>query len=365
MLEAFLYINIAQSLFAAVIILTKKPLSIPDKFLSIWLFFVACMFGLKLITLVFPDQIENQWFRAGLIIITFPPFLYLYSKYLVKGGARFKNYDLVHFIPFVALVPVVVYLSFSGPENSLPFNENGHLKYFTGVFGVVFLATFLGYGIATIKLIKQYLTIRDDYYSYHNSGVNSKWIRSLVFVFYSYYTIVILLNIVKIFVDFSFQLNYIIVPAYTLFIYIVSYRGYSQAVLLGSNKPVQKEKAYQKSGLKAEDVDQYVKVILQCMEDEKPWLNDKVTVNDIAVRTQIPKHHITQVLNERLNKNFYTLVNEYRTEEAIRLFGIEKYHKWTLESIAYEAGFNSKSSFNNFFKKHKGQTPSEYRKTME
>ncbi|MCB0845056.1 MAG: AraC family transcriptional regulator, partial [Bacteroidetes bacterium] len=79
----------------------------------------------------------------------------------------------------------------------------------------------------------------------------------------------------------------------------------------------------------------------------------------------IKQHYITQVLNEQLKKNLYTFVNEFRANEVIRLFKDNNYNNWSITAIAFEAGFNSKSSFNTFFKKYTGKTPSEFRKEVE
>jgi len=100
------------------------------------------------------------------------------------------------------------------------------------------------------------------------------------------------------------------------------------------------------------------------MQEEKLWLNPEVNLNEISRHIGIPQHHITQVLNEKLNKNLYTFVNEFRANEVIRLFNVDKYNNWSIIAIAFEAGFNSKSSFNIFFKKFTGKTPSEYRKEL-
>ncbi|PLX12240.1 MAG: hypothetical protein C0597_13735 [Marinilabiliales bacterium] len=53
-------------------------------------------------------------------------------------------------------------------------------------------------------------------------------------------------------------------------------------------------------------------------------------------------------------------MNQYRIEEFKRLASSPKNHQFTLLSLAYECGFNSKSSFNRYFKKSTGVTPSQY-----
>lgn len=99
------------------------------------------------------------------------------------------------------------------------------------------------------------------------------------------------------------------------------------------------------------------------MNQSEAWMNSELSVGELSRQTHIPKHHITQTLNESLQKNFYTFVNEYRTEYAKKLIKSPEYSSWSFVAIAFECGFNSKTAFNNFFKKYTGMTPSDFRKS--
>ena len=65
--------------------------------------------------------------------------------------------------------------------------------------------------------------------------------------------------------------------------------------------------------------------------------------------------------NEKLNKNFFDLINGYRVEEAKEKLSDFK-EEQTILGIGFEVGFNSKSAFNRVFKKFTQMTPSEFRK---
>lgn len=69
-------------------------------------------------------------------------------------------------------------------------------------------------------------------------------------------------------------------------------------------------------------------------------------------------HQVSQIINIRFQKNFSEVINSYRVEEAKNLL-IQK-PNYSIEGIAFEAGFGSKATFNRVFKKHTGLTPSEY-----
>lgn len=93
------------------------------------------------------------------------------------------------------------------------------------------------------------------------------------------------------------------------------------------------------------------------METDKPFLDGNLTIHDLSAKTGIARHHITQVLNERYKRNFFTFINEYRVKEVIERFSNPKYNKYTILAIAMDAGFNSKTTFNSIFKSQTGLTP--------
>lgn len=98
----------------------------------------------------------------------------------------------------------------------------------------------------------------------------------------------------------------------------------------------------------------------QLMQTEKPWLNPTLNLSDLAESLDITYNQLSQVLNVTIGKNFYDYVNSYRLDYFLELHKDPKHKSFTLLSLAYESGFNSKTTFNNFFRKTAGRTPSEY-----
>ncbi|MBN8854629.1 MAG: hypothetical protein BGO55_22105 [Sphingobacteriales bacterium 50-39] len=124
-----------------------------------------------------------------------------------------------------------------------------------------------------------------------------------------------------------------------------------------------KEKQYKKSALDDQMMHQYELSLRQFMEKSKIYLEAGVSLEALSEKSKIPKHHLTQLLNERFEKNFYTFINEYRINEAVEKLK-NPYIEVSILSLAYDCGFNSKSSFNNYFKKVTNLTPSAYRKVQ-
>ena len=80
---------------------------------------------------------------------------------------------------------------------------------------------------------------------------------------------------------------------------------------------------------------------------------------DLAQKLNILPHTLSQLINENLGKNFSSFLNEYRIEAAKKMMQTHSY--FSLDAIASECGFNSKSTFYSSFKKSTGTTPSKFK----
>jgi adenylate cyclase len=96
------------------------------------------------------------------------------------------------------------------------------------------------------------------------------------------------------------------------------------------------------------------------MDAEKPYLNPKISSPDLAEMIDITTNQLSQFINEHYNKNFYDYINSFRLKEFLAAGKNPKYSHLSLLGLAYECGFNSKTTFNAFFKREMGVTPSEF-----
>lgn len=100
----------------------------------------------------------------------------------------------------------------------------------------------------------------------------------------------------------------------------------------------------------------------KAMEKEQYFMESELTLDKLAKLTTINKYHISETLNHFVNKPFYTFINEYRIEyvkEKLKSMS-ENNSSINILDLAYESGFNSKSSFNRYFKEITTHTPREY-----
>ena len=121
---------------------------------------------------------------------------------------------------------------------------------------------------------------------------------------------------------------------------------------------------YQKSSLSEENKELILSRIRKEMEGNTYFTNNLASLSGLAKQINESSHHVSQVINEKLNKNFFELLASYRVDHAKKLIEMDKDSKLTVEELADMVGYNSKSSFNNAFKTITRQTPSEYRKSL-
>ena len=101
------------------------------------------------------------------------------------------------------------------------------------------------------------------------------------------------------------------------------------------------------------------------MQEEKPYLNPQLNVQDLAKQLGIPSRQLSEIVNQYFGQNFAEFVNSYRLSEAEKRFQEPQDPKETILEVMYAVGFNSKSSFNTLFKERTGLTPSAYKKQFK
>jgi AraC-like DNA-binding protein len=138
---------------------------------------------------------------------------------------------------------------------------------------------------------------------------------------------------------------------------IVHFRRVKQIMLQTSAK-------YEKALLSPEITEFFLNKILTYMQKDKPYLDSNIRLNTLAINLGISPSYLSQILNLKLNQNFYDFINHYRIKEAMIILSDPKKNDNIL-SVAFEVGFNSKQTFNSAFKKYTKVTPSQFKRKQE
>lgn len=375
-------IGISFALFFTILLLNKKERTIAETILLSWLIVIA--FHLSGFYIEYTEIYFEFPHFLGLndgLPFLYGPFLFFYTEALISEKPSFKRPYWLHLIPFTVYTLTYLPFYFAPSGNKIQLYQQG-------ILGDSFLSTCL---IALkllsgpvyiiwvwIKLNKHSATIQ-NYYSY-TEKVDLNWLKKLTTGLGLFWLTLMVLLVVEKWGGYHFpkSADAVIFAFLTIFVVALSYYGLRQRAIYVSKPVIKKDKGknetpnvhfsgeliakYSKSGLTEEEGAQYLEKLLAHMDSNKPYLQTTLSVDDIANDLDIPRHHLSQIINQKLGKNFYQFVNQYRVEEAKRRLLDEAHQQFTLLAIAYDSGFNSKASFNTTFKNYTDMTPSQYRK---
>ncbi|MBC7947983.1 MAG: helix-turn-helix transcriptional regulator [Chitinophagaceae bacterium] len=303
--------------------------------------------------------------------LLYGPLIYLFVRQLLLNK-RVRAFDLLHFVPFVILFANLVVQRIYAPS----WDWAGLLDRSDSGLTLQLVSLAIYHYIAWQHWQLHRDRLKDRFSDTERLQVN--WIRKFIVTSYIACSIVSM-AIFLLYMTYPRGMEYrFAFASLTLFIYWVSYtalttpsvfsviKGFSlrdnPARVLPALVVHRPTKKYSNSGLAQEEVSTIKSTIQSIMDEKKPYLDPALTINDLAALARCNRHHLSQVLNESIQRSFYDYVNYYRVEEAKLLLHDPSRASHKIASIAYDAGFNSLSTFNEVFRKTTGQTPSQYRK---
>jgi AraC-like DNA-binding protein len=362
-MEPTLYIGITQSLFTGIILITKKPETLSNRILAAWLFLIT--FDMILALIVFK---VDHIFLFTTVPFAYGPLLYFYIQSLTHENLRIKKSFVLHFIPFVIFFILSLNFRELPITNTASFLEEDSYTIFRFVYGVAIFVSITGYSIFSYISILRYQKNLKDLSAFTSGEITLNWLKIITILFFAAYILMFITGGIQVFgrMD-TFEPTIVSYVGLTVFAFLISFYGIRQPVLFGlvlSDDEKRESSRYERSGLSDAVSKEYLTRLQNYLQDEKPFFESELTIHDLSNKLDISRHHLTQVINEKLNKNFYTFINEYRLEEFKKRLIDPKYNNLTVLAIAYDSGFNSKSTFNNFFKKVTGMTPSQYKKSV-
>lgn len=316
------------------------------------------------------------------------PLLFLYLRTLVRRESKLGRKDYLHFLPFALCVAYLAPYYLRSGQSKLNFMlaEFYHpsLGYWYYVRSGLLLLQFAVYLTLAGLLLVRYSRVLKA-----KGAARSQAERAVLFQVRFMLVgclIVFVVALLRYTLDQTARTNLLVALGVSALVYSLGYLGLRrpegltgemetniapgayvtpQAAIAGAEDESLPAKKYEKSTLTPERAERYLKRLLSHMETEKPYVDGELTLPKLAERLSIPPPHLSQIINEHLQQNFFDFVNTYRVEEAKRrLLDPTKQH-YSVLAIAEEVGFNSKSSFNAVFKKHVQMTPSEFRKGIK
>jgi AraC-like DNA-binding protein len=138
-------------------------------------------------------------------------------------------------------------------------------------------------------------------------------------------------------------------------------KALSQKVLNESEKGLPRSNQTRAALLSAEKMQLIASKLEHAMKEDKLFLQDNLSLNKLSESVSETENHISETLSQFLHTKFFQFVNGFRIEEAKK--ALQNSDK-LVTSIAFDVGFNSKSTFNTAFKKIVGSSPTAYRNSL-
>ena len=104
--------------------------------------------------------------------------------------------------------------------------------------------------------------------------------------------------------------------------------------------------------------------ILSVMKDTSVFCNPSFTLDNLATFVKFNHNYVSDAIYTAFNKNFRSFLNSYRIKEAQRIFSDSGTEKYTIEHVAFQVGFKSRSAFREVFKEITGVSPAYYMKSL-
>ncbi len=289
--------------------------------------------------------------------LSYGPLCLLYTRSLIYADKKINRNDLWHFIPSAVILIglLIATQSFTALTNWL---------FFT-MLVVLQLSFYLVLAYRKVSWYRRTLkNVSSEFIS-----INLSWLQYLILSLGIVFAIVLVEALVA---ENEVLDNAVVIGIYAFALFFVNsiyWKGLKHPQIFNGlsseAKTLTKEIAtkYSHSSLMELQAKEYLDRLEAYMLEYKPYLTYNITIEELSDATSISARHLSQIINQRLNKNFYDFINGYRVEEAKGLL-TNKVKALRVNEVMYDSGFSSKSTFNAVFRKATGLTPSEYRKNQ-
>jgi AraC-like DNA-binding protein len=318
----------------------------------------------------------------------FGPLVYLYAVAASDRTWRFQARHALHLVPAIAVIVIClpIYMM-SGPDKIALFDRLA-VADFPTVLTVLNPSKYisgLSYSAATVLYLRQHRRRIENTYS-STERVNLLWLIWLSAGGAAIWLLATVIDVAGV-IPPSLQADSddVVPVAIAVLVYGIGYMGLRQPEIFrydtpAPSSPVQlsvsiaepsgvaaertepQPERYERSGLRDAEANALKGALLTLMNKERPYRDPDLTLPDLAGRLNTTPHKLSEVLNSEMSQTFYDFINSYRVDDVRRRLAKSESKNLNLLRLAMDAGFASKSTFNQVFKKQTGQTPSTYRR---
>lgn len=346
-----------------VIFMSKYGKSISNRLIA----FAIMFFSFTLVEWISYDDLAIDF--PHLILLSNPflyaiaPLIWLYVLSYTRWRARIPNTYIVIPVLVVALYLLGTYRFYllSAEEKLQLLSTRNFGRYFYGpeeIYPLMYLILTMLFMILSLKEIAK-----------SDSGakvgmIRIKWVRVIIIAYLSFACIGFSGWVFNHYIFISEWSYHVVMTFQVIVIQGAGYLAIMNPSFFESYSVMTSTSKYTKSSLTENKIRKLGNEVINLLEKDKLYLQTEITPQDISDRLRINKHQLSQVLNQELGLKFNDLINKYRIEEAKEMILSENGKSLKIIHIAYDVGFNNKTTFTRNFKKYTSLTPSEFRSSM-
>lgn len=319
---------------------------------------------------------QDWWFfpqDTGLII---GPLVYFYLRTQTNVQFKFQPRDYWHFLPYLIYFFYHLLVFLSGKEGVGWWAQRVHDRLYIGRWERISEnVSLLVYMVLSLRLYQRYRrwlpTERSDI-----ETIRLGWYKHFLALVVFSVLAAIVLFLLGLFMPLSYQDDWILRAIVAFNICYISFNGYIQVqphrLTFDHHLPgADPEPSHLETSSKKVEKPDPAEVQIWCnrleaiMQGEKLYLNPELTLSDLSEKLQTHNSWVSYVINTGFQKNFNDFVNAYRVAEFQKKVNDPRLSHYTLLALAFECGFNSKSTFNRAVKKATGQLPSTFGTKMQ
>ncbi|WP_111672547.1 helix-turn-helix domain-containing protein [Algoriphagus litoralis] len=354
-----------------------KNQRLSDRLLG-WVMFILAMelqdytFGFAGINFLW-DELNG--FPRGVTFL-FGPIVYFYFLSQTNRSFSFRREHLWHFLPYFFYLVYHLAFFIQGKEVVLKLQESTLDLVMGYVFRISYIISFIYYLSKCLKIHQSYKVWSLGEFS-NSDQIDFNWFGNFIYsmIFWLFFREVFMIIDVLIILDFyqDWWWNLALV-AVALYIGIVGYSQKQPAQIYypfsaqgkpNGEPPQPRLNANAKEILTEKEKDHLSKRLAALLEKDRLFLQADLSLHQLSQHLQTNPTLLSATINQLIGMNFNDYINSFRIEEFIKKYQEKKNRSYTLLSLAFDSGFNSKATFNRAFKKTKGCSPQEFFKTQK
>lgn len=329
--------------------------------LSLGLFLITVGFTMIEIPLFYQKaylQFPILFECISLIRFLTAPLLYISILYFTSFKKHLSLKLLWHFVPFLVFCAFRFPFFITGKNFEL---NPGLRQVVFFIFQIALPLQTLVYWILSLTRLR-YHKKNIQKVSSSTTKIDLSWLQSFLFVL----LLIMICWFNLVFFNLS-DLTQFTPVLYLLSVFFLAYFSLQQKEIFDFNKAdlqelanVIDQKKENPKRLSEERMQKLKKQLQALMDIEKLYLDNELNLPKLARHLNATSNDTSFIINDLYKDNFYNYINKYRIEEAKKLLLSKKYNQLNILGIAYESGFNSKTTFNTTFKKYTGHSPRDF-----